>query len=281
MARQLNDVVDEVLGGVAQAVPGVRGRVSSGWIELTAPLADWALSGYDDFLGLRIGSQLRGSSRIARRFGEVEPHMRADAFIAHVPDLRAWLNEACGSFNDSLHLFASAECRPHPQHAPTGSRADVERACAETGWRTVAADGSRLHVAVPTRAGAYAAYLDSTPHAGERFVVELTDLAGQPDECRHAAAALLLAVSSSVRSVKGGLVERDGKTLAALISSLEGPIDRSVDDALSALAVACQLAGREAQALLDESLASEYLALSRGVHDRKSRSSREVETCLQ
>jgi hypothetical protein len=57
-----------------------------------------------------------------------------------------------------------------------------------------------------------------------------------------------MAVSGSVRSVKGGLVDRDGTTIAVLISSLEGMLDRSVDEALSALGVACQLAGRSARA---------------------------------
>jgi hypothetical protein len=285
MAKQLDDLVEEALGGVGSAVPGAHACVRSGWLELTASLPEWALSDYDDFLGLQVGSQLRGSSRLARHFGECDPHLRADACIEHVPDVREWLSAACMEMTDSLRLFAeSRDALPPPvvPHAPPASLADVAHACAEAGWRAVAGDdGSRLHVDIPTRSGAFAARLESSPNAGERFVVELTDLAGQPQVCRRATAALLLAVSASVRSVKGGLVERDGATIAVLVSALEGALDRSVDHALSALAVACQLAGREAQALMDERLASEYLALSRGAPQGKSHSSMEVETCLQ
>ena len=298
MAKQLNGLIDQALRDAA-AVPALHARVSSGWLELTAPLPEWALSRCDDLEGLRLSSQLPGSTRLARHFGDRDPHLRADACIEFVPDLRGWLGAACASFADSLQLFAGScegllsldfardkpldfnRSRPGPPPALAEPLADVERACAETGWRAVAGDSRDLRVVIPTRAGSYTAHLESSLPAGARFVVELTDLAGQPEVCRRATAALLMAVSGSVRSIKGGLVHCDGATTAVLISALDGPLDRSMDDALSALGVACQLAAREAHALLDESLASEYLALSKGSVEEKSRSSMEVETCLQ
>jgi hypothetical protein len=112
-------------------------------------------------------------------------------------------------------------------------------------------------------------------------VVDLIDLSGRADVRRRAVAALLMAVSGSLRLVTGGLVERNGAPVAVLSAALEHPNARSVDDALSALAVACRVSGREAQALLDERLASEYLALSRGWSEGKTHSSMEVATCLQ
>ncbi len=290
MAKQLNGLIDEALRG-ATAVPALHARVSSGWLELTAPLPVWALSRCDDLEGLRLSSQLPGSTRLARHFGDRDPHLRADACIEFVPDLRGWLGAACASFADCLQLFAGSceglspldfdRSRPGPPPAMAEPPADVERACAETGWRAVAGNGRDLRVVIPTRAGSYTAHLESSLHAGARFVVELTDLAGQPEVCRRATAALLMAVSGSVRSIKGGLVHCEGATTAVLISALDGPLDRSMDDALSALGVACQLSAREAHALLDESLASEYFALSKGSVEEKSRSSMEVESCLQ
>ena len=308
MAKQLNGLIDRALRDAA-AVPALHARVSSGWLELTASLPEWALSSCDDLEGLRLSSQLPGSTRLARHFGDRDPHLRADACIEFVPDLREWLGAACAGFADCLQLFAGscegssqpsldfardrpldfardrpldfARDRPVPRPELPGSPADVERACAETGWRAVAGDGRNLRVVIPTRAGSHTAHLESSVHAGARFVVELTDLAGQPEVCRRATAALLMAVSASVRSIKGGLVHCDGATTAVLISALDGPLDRSMDDALSALGVACQLSAREAHALLDERLASEYLALSKGSVEEKSRSSMEVEPCLQ
>jgi hypothetical protein len=75
--------------------------------------------------------------------------------------------------------------------------------------------------------------------------------------------------------------ERDGATVAALVSPLEGPIDRSLDRALSAIAVACHVSGREVQALRDERLAAEYLALRDAAPQHDSYTTEEEHTCLQ
>jgi hypothetical protein len=105
-----------------------------------------------------------------------------------VANLGEWLLAACAAFKNESFDFAQA--RPGVPRTLTGSLADVERACAETGWHTFTGDGPDLHVVVPTRAGAYTARLESSAPAEPRFVVELIDLAGQPDVRRRATAAL-------------------------------------------------------------------------------------------
>jgi hypothetical protein len=119
-------------------------------------------------------------------------------------------------------------------------------------------------VEIATRAGAFSARLAADPHVQPAFVVELLDLNGQPETCLRAVAALLLAASGSMRSVKGGLVDHGGGATAMLLSPLDGPLERSTDEALSALAAACRFTAREARALLDEPLAVAYLARAGG-----------------
>ena len=291
MAKQRNGSVDEALRSVASAVTyesagrwrfslvngqalPAEARVSSGWLELTAPIPECELRvpSYDDLFGLRINTRLDGSIRIARHFGERHPHVRADACIDQVPDLVEWVQTACARLTDAVHDVAAWRDVLPPRSVETGAaiaphtRADVGRACSETGWRATNEEGSSLRVEIPTRAGMYTARVESSAVA-DRFVVELADLAGQPEVCRRAVAAMLAAVAGSVRLVKGGLVDRDDAAVAALLSPIEGSLDRSVDTALSVMAVACQVSGREVQALLDEHLGSEYLALSGAAYE--------------
>ena len=67
-------------------------------------------------------------------------------------------------------------------------------------------------------------------------------------------AMFLLAVSSAVRAVKGVVLVRNGGDVLALASPIEAPTVEALDRSLSALAVACQISGREVQALRDERL---------------------------
>jgi hypothetical protein len=247
---------------------------------LTAPLPHDELEGYDDIAALRMNADLDGSVRVARMFGERVPHIRADVPVEQLLDLDGWVQTACDGLTGAAHLMMSRTRDDRRGHRP-GARTDRSRpgplgpgaplriddvvhCCRDAGWPVAHEDATQVRVEIATRGGVHHARFDESAHAPARFVVELTDLTGQPDVCRRAVAAMLLAVSGSVRSAKGGVLHREEATLAVLISAPHTWTASSVDDSLSALAAACQISGREVVALLDERLAAQYLALACG-----------------
>ena len=253
------------------AVMPVRASLSSGWLDLTAALPATSRQRCDDVSALRLNVDLPGSSRVARLFGDRHPHLHADVHVRHVEDLAGWVKTACSSFSELAHHLADGhEC--------------------ETGAPPVSNDADAGdHVELDTRAGVFGARLVDGTSGSRAFVVDLLDLEGRSETCVRAVAALLLAASASLRSVKGGLVNRRiGGATAILVAPLCGPLcgppDQSADEALSALAAACRFTGREVQALLDEHLAAAYLARSVGPdheHAHASINQQEEHTCLQ
>jgi hypothetical protein len=132
----------------------------------------------------------------------------------------------------------------------------------------------------------FTAMLESSAMGDDRVVVQLADLSAFAPASRRAAAALLLAVSGAVRSVKGAVRRHGGAAPTAMIISpvvapLGEPIDRALDLALSALAAACQMCAREVRALEDERLASAYLDLWNAGEQDDSSSAMEENPCLQ
>jgi hypothetical protein len=252
-------------------------RVGAEWVEVTASFPASALAAYDDLRALRVNSSLSGPTRVARQFGEREPHLRAEMPAAQVSDVSTFVEVARASATAAVDRFASAKGRHLPSGTPP-SIADVERACRELGWNPISAD-SGVRVGLMTRAGVFNARLDGSvdPHC---FFVELLELSNRSDDSCRAVAALLMAASSSFRLVKGGIVERDGVSAAALMATLPDASEPAVDSALSALAAAVQASAREVEALLDAKVATEYVALSLGGRETTSDSLME-EACLQ
>jgi hypothetical protein len=254
-------------------------RVTSGWLDVTAALPESAV--LPDLRGLELNDRLRGSSRVARAFGSSRPYLRADACVDRLVSRAEWTAAACEDFRAIVQTAAGCSEALPASLASVLPIADVEHACAETGWRAVVADGAGLRVDIPTRHGTSVARLESSSNAGLRFVIDLVDVAGRPDVCRRAVAALLLAVSGSVRLVKGAIVERGAGHITTLMSPLVTAREADVDDTLSALSVACEGTVREVEALMDERLASEYLALSYGASGEAAPASMEEDLCLQ
>jgi hypothetical protein len=253
-----------------------RARLQAGWFELTAPLPEAVLAEYDDPWGARVNARLHGPARIVRAWQET-PCVKADVFIEHDDNPFDRVSAACLDVTRVMAMLTDpiAEFPLSATPDPDLSRDEIERACSEAGWPVAAQEGSRLRVEIPTRAGIYSARIQSAGSGAGRLVVELADLSGHSAVSRQAVSALLLAVSASVRSVSGLMCDGESAPLAMLAAPLESPLDGSAlapvnpeelwrdrfDRALSALAVACALAGRETVALRDLQLASQYLAL--------------------
>ena len=275
MATQLDQAVEEALRRCAAQL-----RRDGEWLELIAPLPSHAAAAYSDLLALRVNSYLRGPTTVARQFGERGPYMKAETWCAPATDQSDFVHRACAGMAMALDYFTTLQrgsSRLPDEMKPREccAVAEVVHACTASGWPPTSND--HVRVELPTRAGVFTADLNCDLPG---FTVELADLSARPDVCRRAVAALLMAVSGSFRLIRGGLLERDGRELAVLLAPLDRVDLRTVDAALSALAVACHACARETQALLEVRLAADYIARSEGAPDGKTPSTRE-ELCLQ
>ena len=247
---------------LADGLVPARARSRDGWFEVTAPLPEPVRSEYDDLWGARFNSRLHGPARIVRGRHEA-PCVKADVFIERDNPFDR-VATACLDVTLVVATLTNPTAEIPPRSAesePDLLHGDIQRACSEAGWHAVVQDGSRMRVEIPTRAGIYSARTQSSPSGDGRLVVELADLSGCSAVSTQAVSALLMAVSASVRSIAGLVFDGESAPLALLSAPLETPLDGSVDRALSALSVACGLAGRETVALRDPDLASHYLAL--------------------
>lgn len=132
--------------------------------------------------------------------------------------------------------------------------------CAEAGWPATVREHGLAMVELDAGHARYHARLEPAGPGGLRATVDLCDVSGCSPVSRSAIAALLLATSAAVPRVNRASVALDAAEwvgLTALCADAVAP--EALDRALSALTVACRMAGREAQALQHEAIALEYL----------------------
>jgi hypothetical protein len=260
-------------------------RIVDGWLELTTALPPASILEPDPLSWLRFNARLDGSARVARTLDTKTLQLRTDLHIEGGTDLDERVTAACEEVTAALHLLEGAGeelMRPSLDGPVTTlSKEDAERLCTEAGWPCTVRAAEDLGLNIEMPAGIFGVRLESSNARSTRLVVELTHLNEQSAGSQRAIAVLLLVLSSAVRSVRGVIVEREGVTIAGIASALESVTAQALDRSLSALSVACQLAGREVRGLHDERLAAEYLSRFDVDWESHSHAMKEEETCLQ
>jgi len=146
------------------------------------------------------------------------------------------------------------------QDARASGDPDLASIAVEAEWPFVLRSPQRIAVDLETP-GQFQQAIVEPGAGGLRARATLVVARSLPARSRAAVSVLLLAVASLVRLVRGGVVEHDGEATIFIEVNLCADLDAAeLHHALSALAVACRLAGREARALLDEEVARAYLA---------------------
>jgi hypothetical protein len=260
------------------------------WLELITDVPETAAVGVHPHSWLRFNVALDGPVRAVRELGCAQVRLSADVNLDDDVDLVEQVASVCDEMDAALHRsqigyegLASqfARARSHPS-----SLDDIARFCGETGWRSSREAVGELRIELNGGAGLTASVDQDQPEA-LRVVSDLTDLSGYSDTSLRAVGLILLAVSASVRSVKGLLVERNEAQYAALATAAPWPGSATaLDRSLSALAVAHQAVWREVSALRDEGLARTYVErwnLPRSSDNRVVNSNliKEEHACLQ
>lgn len=248
---------------------GVRARMADQWFELTASATAAVPLGLSQtWSTLRYNAGLTGAVRVALAPGAVEAHLRGEIFAEDDEHLDTRVSALCedarASFHalhDRTHLGRSGPAADPTARAEPRDGHRLVQLCAEAGWPYAERASGRVEIPIECGPAFYQAHLELTDEGALSAVTDLVDASTLTSDSRAATALLLLRASATVRSVKGVVVRRDGVERAGLAAACERPRSGAdLDRALAALAVACGLAGREAQALRHEALAREYLA---------------------
>lgn len=169
--------------------------------------------------------------------------------------------DACAGFEKALELYsrgADPGKRAVADREP--ARVDLPGLCVEAGWVSLSRSGVEIvRLDVPD-----AFYEATLGEEKERGLVGSTLLAtgsGWPAECRVALSVLLLTASGHMRIVRASVKSTDQDRAAVQFEAVMGvsPSGSEVDQALSALSVACHRFGKEVSALLDRKVAESYL----------------------
>ncbi len=246
------------------------------WLRLRAPLARSTKRLAPDLLERLVAQngELGGGAKFT--LADDPPRLYVSAEIPLTEDradLGAGVTRICEGLRQAAERFAALQ-RPSdagPDGAPTAAGEEPRGAldgdrlalCEETGWPLAHRTGD--HVAIELDVpGAFCQAL--VQPKGEEGLHLRVDLATVPSACaagRHAASAMLLHASHLVRMARAASRTAEGATAYRWEISLDrGAGVREVQNALSALSIACRLTAREIQVFeQDESMARRYLVL--------------------
>ncbi len=146
---------------------------------------------------------------------------------------------------------------------PRENAPDLCRLCIDAGWPFHERSEGKLAVDLDVARSFYQAIVEEEANSGLRVFVELAVRESLPDVCRRALGQLLLRAGHWVRLARPVVQETSGKTTIRFeVLFKPAPYPEEFSQGLSALSVACRFCGKETQALLNQEIAQEYLAVT-------------------
>lgn len=244
---------------------GARARIEEDWLLVDAPLpAD--LRKYNAWRLLQLNARLSGLSKFA-----LLPEKRTASICAEIPlgeeiDVSARIRETCDGFKaalSDLYNEGSDERRENSLAAQSDEAAqasfNLQQLCEEAGWNFKERDGGKLAIDLDVRGEFYQALAKERKGGGLLLSVELARPHIASEEHRRAMAGLLLKASGIVRMARPAVEETREQAVARFETSFaHAPCAAELNEALSALSIACALCGPEARAIQDEFVANNY-----------------------
>jgi hypothetical protein len=245
----------------------VSARLDGDWLLLESALPEeterwtpWDL--------LRWNRSFAGPGKFALR-PDGRPGIRAELPLEDPSVLPGRLRGWCADLASAARLLAGREGVARPV-SPDAREAAGEGAsalellgptCAAAGWSFTERSASQLRVALDLPEGYHQACIDLHPDGALRVSVELASFDHPSRISRRALGILLLGASGMVRLVRGALLA-DGEAEATGLFEVRFTLPLAAGElhhALSALATAARLCGREVAALRCAPLAMTYL----------------------
>ncbi len=220
----------------------------------------------DASIRLRVDVPVRGVP-IRGPLGIATPIREAVAALAHAGGVGE--GRGGGGGGGALLPLAPTVCEPSGLASRDAvERADLARLCAESGWPYEQRSGESVSVDLEVSGRAfYQAIVSHQPSDRIRLRVDLVrggEVAGA-EQHKLAVAVLLLSVNGVVRMARGVIRQMDQRFSAGFEASLSRrPSLAEFVHALSALSIACDMCGREVEALMEDAeLARSFLEIRR------------------
>jgi hypothetical protein len=238
--------------------PVVAARVGDEWISLAArmPRSPGVVSPWQALL---LNAEVTGAAKLVLPAGGRVVEIRADIPVEDGVDVEARLLQA----RESIQRAASGSPAA-PADRASGVidpvPIDLPALAAEAGWPFILRSSRRVAIDLDVPGRFHQAIVEPRS-AGCRARVALAVVMSPSAHLQLALGVLLLTVTGLVRMARAGATEHEGETTVFVETDFaECPTARELHHALSGLAVACRMAGRETKALVDEHIAHAYLA---------------------
>ncbi len=224
----------------------------------------------DASIRLRVDVPVRGVP-IRGPLGIATPIREAVAALAHAGSVGVGEDRGGGrgGGGGALLPLAPTVCEPSGLASSVAvERADLTRLCGESGWPYEQRSGESVSVDLEVSGRAfYQAIVSHQPSDRIRLRVDLVrggEVAGA-EQHKLAVAVLLLSVNGVVRMARGVIRQMDQRFSAGFEASLSRrPSLAEFVHALSALSIACDMCGREVEALMEDAeLARSFLEIRR------------------
>ncbi len=280
----------------------IEARMIDGWLLFHTPLQNGA-SAHGLWQHLRANALIAGRCKIVFEPIERAMHLREDMLVIDGLDMSDDCREAVfnltvarkalpnyldgGSSSDAERADAESSIAP----SVTPESVLLEEACAEAGWPFSKRPDGRLIVDLDVPDMHHQAILESVSDSSHRVSVHLAHYSALTEELRESTAFFMLTMNGRIRLTRAGIEETKNGAQAYHEVRLTGqPSPVVINEALSALSVACSYCSRELRALRNENLSRLYLDL-RGSHPARTylqgkgdapmdlRREKEVHTC--
>jgi hypothetical protein len=240
--------------------------IDDDWLVMEALLRETSTPA-DLWEHLNLNGRLGGLCKVVLGVENRSLRLRAEIPLGEEIDLERRLRQACASFEATLSALGGSGHTDEPLPLLTelrDSSCDLGALCAEAGWAWNQRSGVVL-VELNERRAFHQATLEAEAGGPVRIHVDLVSCGSWPSESRWALAMLLLSASRAVRLARGFATGTGAMLTAGLeIRFGSAPSALELARSLAALSTACALAGGEAQALEDLSIARAYLGVQGG-----------------
>jgi len=247
-------------------------RLHGDWVVCRTPLEapfDGPVSGLENYL--RINARLGGWCKVVLDPGQTTPLcVREDIPVVDGVDVVQACTGAIANLAAAKKRLATLR-RPTERERKKAALPDevvdsIERVCATIGFGHTAKDSETSVVTLDGPNGSYKAAVRAH-HSGEcRITAHLWRSRPLSSLGHRALAVFLLTANGQVRFARAGIQRSKDNTTALFEIRFSGPPSEALmETALSALAVACGMFGRELAVLSDDSVARRYLAAREAV----------------
>jgi hypothetical protein len=265
-SRDLQAFYESILrAGLHQSA--VVARIDDDWIELKAPTRpNVHIATADVWSVLRCNAHMPDPVRLVVAPESRVLWLQADLlFHPADADSEARLMSLCQTMREEVFAPRWSSGVPHPAalavRSPAGrDHHHVAALCEESGWPCTTKPSDEVVINVDTGSASFPAHLELAVDGAVSITVDLFSPASAPSVSFVAASILALEASAVVRSVKALTRLREGAESVALTVRCEPSSTESLIRALSSLTVACQLVGREVQAMKEEGVARDFLS---------------------